>query len=172
MSRARCTSYAASSGSATPARSPSPTTPARPPWSRSTWPGEPYLVAAAGQVIGGGKLAARPEQLAWRRGPQGKPELARPPPSLQVSLSHSGELAALAVSDGRRVGVDIQRLTAGADVTRMSERFYPPAEARFVRAATDPADQVSRFIRLWTRKEDRAKVAGGRLLHGAKLPVR
>jgi 4'-phosphopantetheinyl transferase len=132
------------------------------------------FIAAHGivRVIVGRHLAVPPGQLRWRHGPHGKPELALPRTSLQVSLSHSGELAALALCSGRPVGVDIQRLTVGVDVTRMSERFYPPAEARFVAAAAEPAGQVSRFTRLWTRKEACVKVTGGRLLPGLKLPVR
>lgn len=132
------------------------------------------FIAAHGavRVIIGDHLGTPPARLRWRHGPHGKPELAgaaRTGP--QVSLSHSGELAALALSDHRRVGVDIEQLPAGLDVTRMSARFYPPAEAQFVTAASAPAGQVSRFIRLWTRKEACLKVTGGRLLPGLKLPV-
>jgi 4'-phosphopantetheinyl transferase len=132
------------------------------------------FIAAHGivRVIVGRHLGTPPAGLRWRHGPHGKPELALPRTSLQVSLSHSGELTALALSSGRRVGVDIQRLAADVDVTRMSERFYPAAEARFVAAAAGSADQVSRFTRLWARKEACVKVTGGRLLPGLKLPVR
>ena len=53
---------------------------------------------------------------------------------------------------------------------RVAERFYPPAKARFV-AEAGPAGQVSRFTRLWARKEECVKVTGGRLLQGLRLPV-
>lgn len=106
--------------------------------------------------------------VTFRRGEHGKPVLAEPGP--QVSISRSGELAALALADSRRVGVDVQRLESGIDVVRMAERFYPAAEARFV-AQAGPAEQVSRFLRLWTRKEACVKVAGGLLLSGLRLGV-
>lgn len=131
-------------------------------------------VAAHGAVraIIGQRLAAPPERLRWRRGEQGKPELAFPMNGPQVSISHSGELAALALSDGRRVGVDLQELVTSADVRRIAERFYPPAEARFVAAAADPAQASRRFTRLWARKEACVKVTGGRLFPGLALPTR
>jgi 4'-phosphopantetheinyl transferase len=121
------------------------------------------------RVILGRHLNVPAESLRWRRGPHGKPALAGSGP--QVSLSKSGSLAALAIAAERRVGVDIQRLLAGLDVTRMARRFYPPEEARFVSAAAETAEQVERFTRLWARKEACVKVSGGRLLPGLRLTV-
>ena len=123
------------------------------------------------RVILGRHLGLPPETLRWRRGPHGKPELTGPGPWPQVSLSRSGDLAALAVAGTRRVGVDIQRLLAGLDVGRMARRFYPPHEARFVTSAGGTTRQVDRFTRLWVRKEACVKVSGGRLLPGLALTV-
>jgi 4'-phosphopantetheinyl transferase len=131
------------------------------------------FVAARGatRMIIAGRLGAPPAELAWRHGPHGKPELAGAWTGAQLSLSHSGELAALAVTGARRVGVDIQRLPARVDVSRMAARFYPPAEARYVLAAAGAAEQAARFTRLWTRKEACVKVTGGRLIPGLALPA-
>jgi 4'-phosphopantetheinyl transferase len=123
------------------------------------------------RVILGRHLGLPPGSLRWRRGPHGKPELAGTGPLPQVSLSKSGGLAALAVAENRRVGVDIQQLLADLDVARMARRFYPPHEARFVTSAEGPARQVDRFTRLWVRKEACVKVSGGRLLPGLALTV-
>ncbi|HXC84092.1 MAG TPA: 4'-phosphopantetheinyl transferase superfamily protein [Trebonia sp.] len=123
------------------------------------------------RVILGRHLGLPPGSLRWRRGPHGKPELAGPGSFPQVSLSKSGGLAALAVAGNRRVGVDIQRLLADLDVTRMARRFYPPHEARFVTSAGGTARQVDRFTRLWVRKEACVKVSGGRLLPGLALSM-
>jgi len=130
------------------------------------------FVAAHGavRVILGRRMDVSPESLRWRRGPHGKPELAGSGP--QVSLSKSGSLAALAIAADRRVGVDIQRLLAHLDVTRMARRFYPPEEARFVSEAAGSDEQAERFTRLWARKEACVKVSGGRLLPGLRLTVR
>jgi 4'-phosphopantetheinyl transferase len=120
------------------------------------------------RVILGRYLGMPPGSLRWQPGPNGKPELAGGP---RVSMSASGGLAALAIAGSRRVGVDVQRLLADVDVARMADRFYPPAEARFVRAAAGPSGQVDRFTRLWARKEACVKVSGGRLLPGMRLIV-
>jgi 4'-phosphopantetheinyl transferase len=126
----------------------------------------------AARVIIGRCIGVPAGGLRWRHGPHGKPELDGEPAAPQLSVSHSGEFSALALSLGRPVGVDVQHLVAGLDVTGLSARFYPRAEARFVAAAARPGAQASRFLRLWTRKEACVKVTGGRLLQGLKLPVR
>jgi 4'-phosphopantetheinyl transferase len=123
------------------------------------------------RLILGRRLGLPPGSLRWRRGPHGKPEITGAGPAPEVSMSKSGSLAALAVTENRRVGVDIQRLLADLDVTRMARRFYPPREARFVTSAPGTTRQVDRFTRLWVRKEACVKVTGGRLLPGLRLEV-
>jgi 4'-phosphopantetheinyl transferase len=129
------------------------------------------FIAAHGafRVVLGRRLGVPPASLRWQRGPHGKPELAGSGP--HVSFSRSGDLAALAVAARRRVGVDIQRLPAGLDVTRMAVRFYPPKEAQFVGSAARSAGQVDRYTWLWARKEACVKVAGGRLLPGLEQVI-
>ncbi len=122
----------------------------------------------ATRLIVGGELGIAPESVKWQRGEHGKPALV---PGPQVSMSRSGEFAALALASTRLVGVDIQRDEPGIDVVRMAQRFYPPDEARYV-AQGDQAGQVGRFMWLWTRKEACVKVRGGLLLSGLRLGVR
>jgi 4'-phosphopantetheinyl transferase len=131
------------------------------------------FVAAHGaaRLLIGAALGAPPAQLRWRYGPHGKPELTGPWTGAQVSLSHSGDLAALALTARRRVGVDLQRLLPGGDVAGMARRFYPPGDARFVLTGGGAAGRAERFTRLWTRKEACVKVGGGRLVPGLRLPV-
>jgi 4'-phosphopantetheinyl transferase len=88
-----------------------------------------------------------------------------------VSFSRCGDFAALAAAPGRRVGVDIQELLTGRDVTRMAARFYPRPEAEFVASGAGRARQVARYTRLWARKEACVKVAGGRLLPGLEQVI-
>jgi 4'-phosphopantetheinyl transferase len=115
-------------------------------------------------------LAIPAERVRWRHGPHGKPELSGDDTGLQVNLSHSGALAAVAVARHRPVGVDVQQLSSTVDPRRLSARFYPAAEARFV-AAARPAQRLGRFTRLWARKEACVKAAGGQLWYGLALPV-
>ena len=130
------------------------------------------FVAAHGatRLVLGELLGVPAGRVRWRRGRHGKPELAHPA-GHRVNLSHSGDLAMLAVTGHREVGVDLQRLPAGVDATRMAARFYPPDEARWVLAAAGPAERACRFRVLWARKEACGKAAGGRLLQSLALPV-
>jgi 4'-phosphopantetheinyl transferase len=136
-----------------------------------------FVVAhGAARVILGRLLGVPPARLCWERGAHGKPELAMPAATRvgvlpRVSLSHSGELAVLAVSAVRPVGVDIQRLRDDLDAVAMSARYFTGREASFVAAAERPAGQLDRFARLWARKEACVKATGGRLMQGMALPV-
>ncbi|HEY2574824.1 MAG TPA: 4'-phosphopantetheinyl transferase superfamily protein [Streptosporangiaceae bacterium] len=136
--------------------------------------GRDRFTAAHGAVrlILGTHLGVRPAQITWQHGPKGKPELAGAGlgGGVQVSISHSGRLAALAIAAGRPVGVDLQQFPAVLDPRRMAERYYPPDEARFVTAGRAGA-RMGRFIRLWARKEACVKVSGGVLMQGLRLQV-
>jgi phosphopantetheinyl transferase len=58
----------------------------------------------------GGYVRQDPAAIELRTGKRGKPLLAGPAEALRFNLSHSGELAVVAVSGAREVGIDVQRL--------------------------------------------------------------
>jgi len=118
------------------------------------------------------RLGAPAEEIRWRRGPHGKPELTGRWTGTQVNLSHSDDVGMVAVTASRRVGVDVQRVLPRMDAGAMANRYFPPEEARFVRAAADAEDRAERFARLWARKEALVKAHGGRLMQGLRIPVR
>jgi 4'-phosphopantetheinyl transferase len=101
--------------------------------------------------------------VRWTYNANGKPGLVGA--ALQVNLSHSGDLAMVAVTTRRPVGVDLQQILPALDVAAMAERFYPEAEARIV------GDLPDRFAELWVRKEALVKAAGDRLTRGLAVPV-
>jgi 4'-phosphopantetheinyl transferase len=117
-------------------------------------------------------VGAPADDIRWRRGPHGKPELVGPACDRQTSLSHSDDLVVLAISRRRRVGVDVQALTPTLDAVRLAARYYAEDEATYVAAGDPAAVQVDRFVRLWTRKEACVKATGGCLAQGLALPVR
>jgi 4'-phosphopantetheinyl transferase len=126
-----------------------------------------YVAAhAAARVLLGRHLGVPPREVRWERAGGGKPTVA----GVQVNLSHSGRLAALALSRDRPVGVDVQRVRS-LDVTRMSARYYPAGEARYVAAGHAPDARRRRFFTLWARKEACLKATGGRLIPGLAVPV-
>ncbi|MBS2964419.1 4'-phosphopantetheinyl transferase superfamily protein [Actinocrinis puniceicyclus] len=138
-----------------------------------------YTVAhAAMRLILGRQLGVAPAELRWRIGPHGKPEFdgagagagAGAASAVQLNLSGSGDVAMLALTGSRRVGVDVQSLPAAGAAIRIAERYFPPYEAGYV-AAGGPKRAASRFASLWVRKEACVKASGGRLAQGLCLPV-
>lgn len=82
-------------------------------------------------------------------GPHGKPFLPGGP---HFSLSHSGRLAVLAVSEAA-VGVDVEKPRPVSE--SVARRYFQPEEQSWM--AENPTD---RFFRLWTRKEAVLKCCG------------
>lgn len=102
------------------------------------------------------------EQLELRPREGGKPELAGGGP--HFSLSHSGELALVAVCAACPVGVDVERVSDDRDVERVARRAFGPRERAPLEAASGAARREL-FFRLWTCKEACLKV-GGRGISG------
>ena len=55
-------------------------------------------------------LEEEPERIRLTEGEHGKPRLAGPPGRLRFNLSHSGEVALVAVSGEFEVGADVERI--------------------------------------------------------------
>ena len=98
----------------------------------------------------GERLDLAPAALTFAAGPHGKPELAGVP--VRFNLSHAGDVALIALADVE-VGVDVERL-AGA--SRAVERALTHGE----RAGLTADDRHAQLLRVWCRKEARAKAIG------------
>ncbi|NUS15709.1 MAG: 4'-phosphopantetheinyl transferase superfamily protein, partial [Streptomyces sp.] len=129
------------------------------------------LAHGALRHIVAGQLGAPAREIRWARGPHGKPELAGPWCGAQANLSHSGEVAMVALTAYRPVGVDVQRVLPRLDAVAMARRYFPPREADFVASSPDAAARAARFARLWARKEALTKAHGGRLVQGLRVAV-
>jgi 4'-phosphopantetheinyl transferase len=123
------------------------------------------------RILAATELNARPAELAWTVGRHGKPALAPPWNRWHTSLSHSEDQIAVAISDGRPVGIDVQHLVPGLDPVALSVRFFGPDEAAYVAAGPDPTERADRFAHLWARKEAVVKAAGGRLWPNLRIVV-
>jgi 4'-phosphopantetheinyl transferase len=123
------------------------------------------------RLLAGQELGTRPATLTWTPGRYGKPELAPPWSGLHTSLSHSQDMIAAAISTGRPVGVDIQRLVPDLDTAGLSARFFAADEAVYVAAGRDASERADRFAHLWVRKEAVVKAAGGRLWPNLTIAV-
>jgi 4'-phosphopantetheinyl transferase len=115
------------------------------------------------RILAGQAIGTPPEELRWIPGRHGKPEVAQPFSTLHTSLSHSGEMIAVAISTDRPVGVDVQQLVPSLDIGALSARFFGPDEAAYVAAGGDARERADRFAHLWARKEATVKAVGGRL---------
>jgi len=90
-----------------------------------------------------------PETL--RYDPHGRPYLT---PGHHISLSHSGEAAAMAVSAGARTGIDIQEFSP--KVLHVLPRIASPQETET--ALRDETGQTAHYV--WSAKEAVYKAAG------------
>jgi 4'-phosphopantetheinyl transferase len=110
------------------------------------------LAAILGEYLG--------EATELRADEEGKPRLAIEPERLSFNLSHSGELALVAIAPGGlEVGVDVERRKPRRDLLRLAERWLPAADAAAVAAAGD-GEREAVFYPAWTRHEARVKCTG------------
>ena len=92
-----------------------------------------------------------PAELAFTRGPRGKPSVA----GIEHNLAHADDVALLAVARAP-VGVDLERYDAAIDPRALAPIVLAPAEA----ACTERRA----FMRVWCRKEAVLKLTGVGLL--------
>jgi 4'-phosphopantetheinyl transferase len=121
--------------------------------------GRRWLVSrAALREILATELGTDAAQVALKLGEHGRPGLDPDAHAseLDFNLSHSGELALIAVAEGLRIGIDVEK-PRGRDPLRVAGRYFSPAEVDAIRAAGDRPDE---FLRYWTAKEALAKGLG------------
>lgn len=111
-------------------------------------------------------LPTSPEHLRFHYNPDGKPSLENAG-WLQFNLSHSADLALLAVTAGQEVGVDLERTDRSIDFHNVARRFFAPAEVETLFALPED-QQPAAFFACWTRKEAYMKARG----LGLRIPLR
>lgn len=114
-----------------------------------------------------GYLQIDPALLQLTEDTLGKPVLhaSHQLQQLQFNLSHSHELAILAVTLNNAVGVDVEYIVRPADYLALAKRFYSASEYQ---ALVDlPVEQQTLgFFQAWTRKEAFIKAIGHGLSYG------
>lgn len=134
------------------------------------------FIAAHGalRMVLGLYVSADPQSLEFRTGSMGKPALVQTFTDLRFNLSHSGDIALIAVTRGREVGVDVERVQRDIEFDPIVEHYFDPTEAWDLRTA--PAhERVEKFFDLWTRKEACVKAEGtglGLKTHTGRFGVR
>lgn len=119
------------------------------------------------RIILGRYLNAEPDRLRFRYSHYGKPTLAGEfdEEALCFNLSHSDRLALYAITRGRKIGVDLERIRPDFADEQIAEQFFASGEVAALRALPLHAQQEA-FFNCWTRKEAFIKARG----EGLSLP--
>ncbi len=96
-----------------------------------------------------------PADIQFDYGRYGKPGMA----GLEFNLSHSADLALLAVSRDRPVGIDLEWLKPVDDLEKLTARFFTAGEHQRI-IQVPAADRPLAFFRTWTAKEAYLKATG------------
>lgn len=102
-----------------------------------------------------------PFAVRFQYNPYGKPALCdgANPHQIQFNLSHSGDVALLAVTRNRPVGVDLERITTDFDCRPLFRRFLSPSEQVYF-DKLPPGEMPAAWFRFWTIKEACTKAVG------------
>jgi 4'-phosphopantetheinyl transferase len=109
------------------------------------------------RAILGAHLGLDARLVVFSYGDRGKPSLATP--GVEFNLAHTDDLALCALTVGRAVGVDVERLRPMDDAERIIARYFTPRE-RLEFLEHPRAERASAFFRGWTRKEAFLKATG------------
>ncbi|PPS45742.1 4'-phosphopantetheinyl transferase superfamily protein [Chroococcidiopsis sp. TS-821] len=112
-------------------------------------------------------LQIHPSEINFSYNAYGKPSVvvadAEP---LRFNLSHSQELALIAVTQNSNVGVDLEFMRNDFPCQEIAAKFFSPTEVAVLRSLP-PNLQTTAFFTCWTRKEAFIKATG----KGLSLPL-
>ena len=103
-------------------------------------------------------LEIKPEHVQFMQNTHGKPLLKNN--RLHFNLTHSGDVALIAISSGRPLGIDIEKISREVEYLELGERFFAIEEIEQLRLANNKQEQAVIFFNLWTRKEAFIKAIG------------
>jgi medium-chain acyl-[acyl-carrier-protein] hydrolase len=106
-------------------------------------------------------LAHDPARLRFAYGTHGKPAPAAG--GLRFNVTHADGLALLAITGGREVGVDLERVRPGMATEEIAARYFSAREVAALRSVP-PNLRTEAFFNCWTRKEAYLKATGDGLM--------
>jgi 4'-phosphopantetheinyl transferase len=105
-------------------------------------------------------------EIAFCLGPVGKPALANGTrDKLFFNLSHSRQLALVAVTRCAEIGVDVESIREMTSRDQLAERFFHPHEVATLLRLPDHLRAIG-FFNAWTRKEAFLKATGKGIAFG------
>jgi len=120
-----------------------------------------FRAARAGlRLVLGGYLGCDAASVLLIHDVLGKPRLeGHHVGGLTFNLSHSGDLALVAITTGREVGVDIEQVRGVEDPLSLTRLNFHPDEHRSL-LAQEGFELAAAFLRIWTKKEAYLKATG------------
>jgi 4'-phosphopantetheinyl transferase len=108
-------------------------------------------------------LGRNPNDIRFTYCAAGKPELADADAAdLYFNVTHSGPVALIALSPGRPVGIDVERVRPDFAGDEIAARFFSAREQEML-LTLPAAERIAAFFRCWTRKEAFIKLLGAGL---------
>ncbi len=113
-------------------------------------------------------LDMEPDQLRFSYNPYGKPALAPEigGDEMRFNMSYSHDVILIAVTRGREIGLDIERIRPDLANEQIARRFFSPGEVASLLALPSHLQQEAFFV-CWTRKEAYIKARG----EGLSIPL-
>jgi 4'-phosphopantetheinyl transferase len=125
------------------------------------------IARGALRVILSRYLLCSPQELQFGQTTYGKPFLKHPhDETLSFNLSHAGEMALLAVTRAREVGIDVEFMRPDFATDEVAENFFSPFEVAELQRV-EPNQRTQAFFNCWTRKEAYVKARG----EGLSMPL-
>lgn len=126
-----------------------------------------YVVShAAMRNILAKQLNISHQKIIFEISGNGKPFIQKNP--LQFNLSHSEEIAMLAISCHGDVGIDVEYMKDFVDVMGITQRFFHPIELNQLQKI-DAEDRLRHFYYCWTAKEAYLKAKGVGIANHLKM---
>jgi 4'-phosphopantetheinyl transferase len=122
-----------------------------------------FVLAHGGlRAVLGRYLGLGPDAVELDRSEAGKPFVRKErggQSAITFNMSHAHGRALIAVSKGRELGVDLERIRSDIQVAKLSSRYFAPSEqATIMQLAQE--QRGARFFRYWVAKEAVLKAQG------------
>ncbi len=105
-----------------------------------------------------------PKSIEFEKNEHGKPALVHES-AVTFNLSHSGDLALIGVTEGRAIGVDLERFRDRLEMDKIARRYFSEAEVAALFSLPENVREEA-FYACWTRKEAYIKARGEGLFSG------
>ncbi|MBL4679890.1 MAG: 4'-phosphopantetheinyl transferase superfamily protein [Pseudomonadales bacterium] len=116
-------------------------------------------------------LSLNPREISFQYGEKGKPKLDVPSSTqLEFNLSHSNDIALIAVGTKRQIGIDISHTNRSTNWQGIAKRNFTESEQAYLMQTGSSQTEVSRnhFHRIWSQKEAYTKALGLGFSYGFK----